>query len=46
MTDSQFIGIYVALSLIMLILEIGLISICAHLRDIKEELKRRSDDDN
>ena len=44
MSEDQFIGIYFALLIIMITLEVGMISVCNHLRDIKELLGKKQND--
>lgn len=44
MSEDQFIGIYFALMIIMITLEVGMISVCNHLRDIKGFLKKERND--
>ena len=46
MTDAQYAGIYAMLFLIMLITEIGLLSVCNHLKAIKRLLEKRDKDDD
>ena len=43
MADGELLIFLMVLVFNTIILEIGLVSICNHLRDIKEELKRRND---
>lgn len=40
MSNDQFIGIFVGLLIIMVTVEIGLLSICEHLKEIKRLLKK------
>lgn len=44
MTDDQFVGIYFVLLIIMITLEVGVISGCKHLRDIKGLLDKERND--
>lgn len=44
MSDAQFVGIYFALLIIMITLEVGMLSVCQHLRDIKELLGKKRND--
>lgn len=43
MSDEQFIGIFICLALMLFILEVGMLSICDHLKDIKRLLKKKED---
>ena len=40
MNDAQFFGVFVALLVIMAAVEIGMISICDYLREIKKLLEK------
>lgn len=44
MSEDQFIGIYFALMIIMITLEVGMLSVCKHLRDIKGLLEKKRND--
>ena len=40
MRESQFIGIFFGILIIMLITEIGFITICSYLKEIKQKQKK------
>ena len=40
MNNDQFYGIFIALLLIMIIVEIGMLSICDYLKEIKKLLEK------
>lgn len=40
MNDDQFFGIFIGLLLIMMIVEIGMLSICVYLKEIKKLLEK------
>ena len=40
MNDAQFYGIFIVLLLIMIIVEIGMLSICDYLKEIKKLLEK------
>lgn len=44
MSDGQFVGIYFALIIIMITLEVGMLSVCKHLREIKGLLEKKRND--